>query len=64
MKEKPLSERVDIGFRHRRMKKKSVEKTEKQEQEIPRWKEAGFKSQREYDEWLNEWYEDIKGGYI
>lgn len=46
------------------MRKKNVKKPEKQEQKIPRWKEAGFKSQREYDEWLNECYEDIRGGYI
>lgn len=28
------------------------------------WKEKGFRSQREYDEYLNEMYEDIRGGFI
>lgn len=31
---------------------------------IPEWKKAGFKSQREHDEWLNEMYEDMRMGVI
>ena len=31
---------------------------------IPDWKKKGFKSQREFDEWLNEMYEDIRHGTI
>ena len=28
------------------------------------WKELGYKSKKEYDEYLNDIYEDLRHGYI
>lgn len=32
--------------------------------EIPQWKKSGFKSKQEYENWLEEMYEDIRMGVI
>ena len=44
------------------MKKKEEKK--KRGQKEPMWKKAGFKSQRDYDEWYNEALDDIRHGYM
>ena len=43
---------------------KQKEEKKKQDQKEPVWKKAGFKSQREYDEWYNDALEDIRHGYM
>ena len=40
------------------------EKKKKPEPEEPMWKKAGFKFQRDYDEWYNEALDDIRHGYM
>lgn len=38
-------------------------KLEKENKKIPYWKEKGFNSKKEYDEWYNEIMDDIRHGY-
>ena len=46
------------------MKKKEEKKKQETQKEEPQWKKAGFKSQRDYDEWYNEALDDIRHGYM
>lgn len=41
------------------IEKKHIKKNKK----LPYWKEKGFNSKKEYDEWYNEILDDIRHGY-
>ena len=44
--------------------KKADDMPEPDKNVVPKWKKAGFNSLHEYNEWLNDSYDDIRGGFV